>query len=69
MTTSQALGQRVRMLRKTRQLTLHDLARISGVAVSTISKIENGALSPTLDKVSRLAEGFGLSIGLSLIHI
>jgi len=63
MTTSQALGQRVRMLRKTRQLTLHDLARISGVAVSTISKIENGALSPTLDKVSRLAEGFGLSIG------
>ncbi|WP_113154421.1 helix-turn-helix domain-containing protein [Nitratireductor sp. OM-1] len=63
MTTTQALGARLRHLRKSRQLTLSDLASLSGVAVSTISKIENGALSPTLDKVLRLAEGLDLTIG------
>ncbi|WP_306005306.1 helix-turn-helix domain-containing protein [Aquicoccus porphyridii] len=63
MTTAQALGARLRHLRKARQLTLSGLASLSGVAVSTISKIENGTLSPTLDKVLRLAEGLDLTIG------
>ena len=63
MTTAQELGARLRHLRKARQHTLSSLAAISGVAVSTISKIENGALSPTLDKVLRLAEGLELTIG------
>ncbi|MEY8839670.1 helix-turn-helix domain-containing protein [Cribrihabitans sp. XS_ASV171] len=63
MTTAQDLGARLRQLRKARQLTLSGLASLSGVAVSTISKIENGALSPTLDKVLRLAEGLDLTIG------
>jgi len=63
MTTAHALGARLRQLRKSRKLTLSALASLSGVAVSTISKIENGALSPTLDKVLRLADGLDLSIG------
>ncbi|SFQ69463.1 Cupin domain-containing protein [Roseivivax halotolerans] len=63
MTTARDLGARLRHLRKARQLTLSGLASLSGVAVSTISKIENGALSPTLDRVLRLAEGLDLTIG------
>jgi transcriptional regulator with XRE-family HTH domain len=63
MTTAQPLGARLRQLRKARHLTLSELGVLSGVSVSTISKIENGALSPTLDKVMRLAEGLELSIG------
>lgn len=63
MTTAQDLGARLRHLRKARQLTLSGLASLSGVSVSTISKIENGTLSPTLDKVLRLAEGLDLTIG------
>ena len=63
MTSPKALGQRVKGLRKARQLTLVQLSDISGVAVSTISKIENGALSPTLDKILRLASGLKLTIG------
>ena len=63
MTAAHELGARLRHLRKSRQLTLNALAKLSGVAVSTISKIENGALSPTLDKVLRLANGLELSIG------
>ncbi|PLS21429.1 helix-turn-helix domain-containing protein [Neptunicoccus cionae] len=63
MTTPNDLGARLRHLRKAHQLTLNGLAQLSGVSVSTISKIENGALSPTLDKVLRLADGLELTVG------
>lgn len=62
MTTSLDLGPRLRKLRRARRLTLSELASRSEVAISTISKIENGALSPTLDKVQRLASGLNLTI-------
>lgn len=63
MTTAKELGTRLRQMRKARHYTLTDLAARSGVAVSTLSKIENGPLSPTFDKVLRLAKGPGISIG------
>lgn len=56
------LGTRLKTLRKARQLTLVELSGVSGVSTSTISKIENGALSPTLDKIILLSEGLGISI-------
>lgn len=62
MTTAHVLGARLRKLRKAQQLTLSELAAQSGVALSTISKIENGTLSPTLDKVLRLASGLKINI-------
>ncbi len=63
MIPARKFGARLRHLRKERQLTLSTLASLSGVAISTISKIENDALSPTLDKVLRLSEGLELSVG------
>ncbi|MGB2200205.1 MAG: helix-turn-helix domain-containing protein [Pseudooceanicola atlanticus] len=57
------VGQRLRTLRKAGQLTLADLASRSGVSVSTISKIENGALSPTLDVILKLCDGLSVQIG------
>ncbi|MFV0475288.1 MAG: helix-turn-helix domain-containing protein [Pikeienuella sp.] len=68
MTKPRNLGPRLRNLRKSRRLTLQDLSRRSGVAVSTISKIENGALSPTLDKVQRLAQGLEMTLGRFIIE-
>lgn len=62
MTTAAALGLRLRNLRNSRRLTLGQLAERSGVSPSTISKIENGVLSPTLDKVLRLADGLDISV-------
>ncbi|WP_333828305.1 helix-turn-helix domain-containing protein [Pararhodobacter sp.] len=62
MTTAQELGTRLRKFRRGQQLTLSDLAEVSGVALSTISKIENGSFSPTLDKVLRLAKGLNITI-------
>ncbi|WP_243612578.1 helix-turn-helix domain-containing protein [Shimia aestuarii] len=56
------VGQRLRVLRKSEQMTLAELAKRSQVSVSTISKIENGALSPTLDVILKLCDGLSVSI-------
>ena len=54
------LGQRVRQLRKDRKWTLEQAAQQAGLARSTLSKIENGQMSPTFDAVKKLAEGLGI---------
>lgn len=69
MTEPPELGARLRQLRKSRKLTLHVLSQRSGVAVSTISKIENGALSPTMNNVQRLAAGLDLTLGQFISEI
>lgn len=57
-----AMGQRVRALRESRGLTLQALSDRSGLAISTISKIERGLMAPTYDRFSGLAEGLGVDI-------
>ena len=56
------LGQRVRELRRARDWTLEQAARQAGLARSTLSKIENGQMSPTYDAVKKLAEGLGITV-------
>lgn len=56
------LGARVRALRKARDWTLEQAARQAGLARSTLSKIENGQMSPTYDALKKLAEGLDISV-------
>jgi len=56
------LGQRVRELRKARDWTLEQAAGKAGLARSTLSKIENGQMSPTFDALKKLATGLGISV-------
>lgn len=56
------LGIRVRELRKTRGWTLEQAAQHAGLARSTLSKIENGQMSPTYEALKKLAEGLEISI-------
>ena len=56
------LGQRVRGLRKDMGLTLEQAARQAGLARSTLSKIENGQMSPTYDALKTLATGLDISV-------
>ena len=56
------LGQRVRELRKERQWTLEQAAREVGLARSTLSKIENGQMSPTYEALKKLAVGLEISV-------
>ncbi len=56
------LGTRVRELRKARNWTLEQAARQAGLARSTLSKIENGQMSPTYDALKKLAVGLQISV-------
>ncbi|SCZ58089.1 helix-turn-helix domain-containing protein [Epibacterium ulvae] len=56
------LGARVRQLRKARDWTLEHAANQAGLARSTLSKIENGQMSPTYEALKKLAEGLQISV-------
>jgi len=56
------LGARVRALRKERGWTLEQAAQEAGLARSTLSKIENGQMSPTFEAVRKLASGLNISV-------
>jgi len=56
------LAERVRELRKGRGLTLEQAANQAGLARSTLSKIENGQMSPTYEALKKLATGLDVSV-------
>ena len=56
------LGVRVRELRKARNWTLEQAAGQAGLARSTLSKIENGQMSPTYEALKKLAVGLDISV-------
>ena len=56
------LGSRVRELRKAQGWTLERAANQAGLARSTLSKIENGQMSPTYDALKKLAEGLQITV-------
>lgn len=56
------LGARVRELRKSRSWTLEQTAQAAGMARSTLSKIENGQMSPTVEVMRKLAQGLGIGM-------
>src|SRR5918912_204407 len=58
----EALGARVRGLRRERGLTLEELAQRSGVSRAMISKVERGEKNPTLMVAAKLAEGLGVTL-------
>jgi transcriptional regulator with XRE-family HTH domain len=57
------IGGRLRRLRLDKGLRLLDLARQSGVPASTISKIENGVLNPSLVHAINLASALEANLG------
>ncbi len=56
------LGKRVRDLRKSHGWTLEQAASQAGLARSTLSKIENGQMSPTYEALKKLAVGLEISV-------
>ncbi|OGX37535.1 MAG: hypothetical protein A3C53_04980 [Omnitrophica WOR_2 bacterium RIFCSPHIGHO2_02_FULL_68_15] len=57
-----SVGERLRMLRQSQKLTLVELAKASEVDVATISRIETGKMSGTLESHIRLAAALGLKL-------
>lgn len=59
---SEQFADTVRALRRAANVTLTDLALRSGLSAATLSKIENGRLSPTYETLLRLADGLQVDI-------
>ena len=60
--TELQLGKRVREIRLSHNLTLEEASKRTGLARSTLSKIENEQLSPTFQAVQKLANGLNIDI-------
>lgn len=56
------IGGRLRELRKNRGLTLSQTSAMTGVSISTLSKIENGMVSPSFDIIKRISDGLQIPI-------
>ena len=67
MNTSQKFGKRVKIERIMRDWTMEQLAEKAGLGTTTISQVENGSGSPTLDTIEKLANGLGLKVHELLI--
>ena len=66
----QRFGEKLRVLRTARGLTVRELVVNLGFSVnssSLISEIENGHRKPNLDFVLKVADYFGVSVDL-LVH-
>lgn len=57
-----AIGPRLRRLRKTRGLTLAVAAEQSGLSISALSRLETGKRQPTLDVLIPLARAYQVSL-------
>lgn len=57
-----AFGPHLRSLRRAAAMTLKQVAERAGLAVSTISKIENDRMSPTYDVLLKLSRGLGVDL-------
>lgn len=56
------LGKRLKEIRLANNLTLEEASRLTGLARSTLSKIENEQISPTFQAVQKLTTGLGIDI-------
>lgn len=56
------LGERLRAIRLERKWTLEEASKHSSVGRSTLSKIENGLMSPTFDLLRRLTRGLNIDL-------
>ena len=61
---SAGLGERIKPLRRRERPTLTKLSERSGIAISTLSKIENGQTMGAIDTISKIARR-GLSNSLT----
>lgn len=55
-------GERLKQLRRERDLTLEDLSKTFGTTQATLSRYENDVRQPKLELISQLADYFGVSV-------
>lgn len=59
---TRSMGKRLKEVRKANRLTLNLASEMSGVSISTLSKIENDQVSPSFDIIKKICDGMNISI-------
>lgn len=59
---SSELGKRVKEARLRHEYTLDTASKLCGVSRSTLSKVENGAMSPTFDVLQKIVHGLEIDL-------
>jgi DNA-binding XRE family transcriptional regulator len=57
-----SVGKRILRLRLERQLTQRDISEETGLAVSYLSRLENGRITPTIPTLSKIALALGVDV-------
>ena len=56
-----AIGREVRAHRKQQNITVSELAQLTGISIGMVSKIENGNTSPSLSTLQTLSNALGVT--------
>jgi transcriptional regulator with XRE-family HTH domain len=59
-----ALGAKIRVIRRERDLSVSDLASAANISAGMLSKIENGQISPSLSTLQSIAGALNVSLSL-----
>jgi transcriptional regulator with XRE-family HTH domain len=62
------LGETIKELRKAKQLTLQNVADMTGLSVAFLSQVENDQANPTLSTLRKLSAALGTSVFALLAH-
>lgn len=57
-----SLGANIRALRKKKNLSLNDLAKLSDFEKASLSKLESGKANPTVNTLLKLSKALGVHI-------
>jgi transcriptional regulator with XRE-family HTH domain len=60
--TLDAVGPRLKQLRRRRDITLTDLSDETGISTSTLSRLEAGLRRPTLEQLLPMARAYGVTL-------
>lgn len=61
LTVRDTIGALMRDIRKRRKMTLERLSELTGISVSSLSRIENTRLGMTVEKVEKVADALGVA--------
>jgi len=60
------VGERIKQLRKEKNLTLRELSQKADISISFLSDIENGRSNPSLERLKDIAEALGTTVSYLL---